>query len=100
MSLGDVPFDTGPAAAETKRIRALSSEQLAAIDAALLSHAHRHWRKSALVVGSTMLQLRESFPRLPDVFYAGRLAELVSRGLLEAEGDLRRLRFSEVRLPQ
>ena len=96
----DEPFDPGPTATEAKRIRALTPAQLAEIDATLLSHAHRQWRKAARVIGSTMLQLRESMPRIPDVYYAIRLAELVQLGQLEAQGDLRRMRFSEVRLPQ
>jgi hypothetical protein len=100
MPPAEEPFDVGPTAAEAKRIRALTSAQVSAIDAVLISFAHHEWRKVARVVGSTMLQLRESMPGLPDVYYALRIAELVRSGKLEAQGDLRRMRFSEVRLPQ
>ncbi len=35
---------------------------------------------------------------VPDVFYSQRLRDLVSAGHLEAQGNLYRMRFSEVRL--
>ena len=35
---------------------------------------------------------------IPDVFYSQRIRELVSGGQLQAQGNLHRMRFSEVRL--
>lgn len=35
---------------------------------------------------------------IPDVFYSHRVRDLVSNGHLEAQGNLHRMRFSEVRL--
>lgn len=97
--LTDKPFDAEPTESEAKLIGELTAEQVATVDATLLSQAHREWRKVALVVGRTMLQLREDLPRLPDVYYVSRVAELVAHGQLEARGDLRQMRFSEVRIP-
>lgn len=37
------------------------------------------------------------FDDIPDVFYGQRLLQLSSDGLLSAQGNLRRMRFSEVR---
>jgi hypothetical protein len=42
--------------------------------------------------------LRE-FPGLPDVFYALRIKHLAESGAIEAAGNLNRMRYSEIRLP-
>lgn len=39
----------------------------------------------------------DRFDDIPDVFYGLRLRQLASDGLLSAQGNLRRMRFSEVR---
>jgi hypothetical protein len=36
---------------------------------------------------------------VPDIFFAKRVAHLVAVGKLEAFGDVRRIRHSEVKLP-
>jgi hypothetical protein len=75
----------------------LTSDQVRRIDEVLLNNAAPQWRKVARVVGSAMMQLRAELPRLPDVYYSGRIAELVNAGKLQSQGNLRRMRFSEVR---
>lgn len=77
----------------------LSVETVAKIDAELLSHARRHARKVAMLVGSAMMNPELRVPGLPDLFYAGRVRALVAEGKLLAEGNLDFMRFSEVRLP-
>jgi Protein of unknown function len=77
----------------------LSSTELELIDGTLLSECASSWRKVARVVGATMSAVQGHLPGLPDVYYGARLAELVQQGQLEAQGDLRRMRFSEVRRP-
>jgi hypothetical protein len=72
----------------------LSQEAIDRIDAALLSHAKRSWRKVAMIVGLAM-----RVPGLPDLFYAERVKALVAKGALIAEGNLEYMRYSEVRLP-
>ena len=52
-----------------------------------------------MVVGLTMSSLQSHVPGLPDVFYGMRVRKLVEDGLLESQGNLARMRFSEVRLP-
>ncbi len=91
-------LDSAPTAAEVKLIKKLTPEQVKRIDAALLSNSDSQWRKVARVVGTTMMQLRGEYPGLPDVYYSGRVAELVAAGELQSQGNLRRMRFSEVRL--
>jgi hypothetical protein len=78
---------------------ALSRELLRKIDEALLSHATKTNRKVAMLIGLTMEDPSLRVPGLPDFFYAQRIATLVDKGLLLAEGTLGYMRYSEVRLP-
>lgn len=92
----DPPLD----AEELRAVAALSSDDLGAIDRALLAASHRHWRKVALVVGVAMNAYPDAYHDIPGIFYAQRIQTLVSTGQLEAQGNLHRMRFSEVRLAQ
>ena len=77
----------------------LTSADLRTIDEVLLANATPRWRKVAMIVGMTMIQLEDRGDRvngIPDVFYSLRV--LVEAGRLEAAGDLAYMRFSEVRL--
>jgi hypothetical protein len=69
------------------------------LDATILSHAHRHWRKVAMVAACAMQDrgLGLSDDQFDSV--VARIRALVARGLLVAQGNLSRPRFSEVRLP-
>lgn len=78
-------------------IASLTDEDVAWIDQQLLSHCDGQFRKVAYVVGMAMSLDAERQPGIPDVFYAGRVRRLVERGVLEAAGDLSRMRYSEVR---
>ncbi|CAH0199117.1 DUF3658 domain-containing protein [Stenotrophomonas lactitubi] len=79
------------------RIAALTDEDVAWIDQQLLSRCDDQFRKVAYVVATAMSLDPERQPGIPDVFYAGRVRRLVERGVLEAVGDLSRMRYSEVR---
>jgi len=85
--------------AQKARVSELSIEELSLIDNHLLSHASVHGRKVAMLVGLSIMDLRECIPSIPDIFYAQRIRKLVAEGHLLSEGDLRCMRFSEVRLP-
>jgi hypothetical protein len=94
------PCDDPPLSAEEKQfIGALSLEFLARIDEALLANCTNDWRKVAFVVGMTMLRIKYKAPDVPDMYFAQRVIQLVEKGLLESRGNLRRMRFSEVRIP-
>jgi hypothetical protein len=93
------PADAPPDASAVPLIAALRSEQLPAIDAAILRAASKNWRKVALVVGTAMGSLPGRVQGIPDVFYAQRVAALVSQGRLEGRGDPSCMRYSEVRIP-
>ena len=85
-------------AAQRKLVGALSTADVNAIDESLLSASTRTWRKVAFVVGTAMISLQRRFPGIPDVYFSQRVAALVDSGKLIAQGNLRRMRFSEVRL--
>ncbi|WP_139178579.1 DUF3658 domain-containing protein [Lysobacter sp. yr284] len=57
-----------------------------------------HWRKVAWVVGSVTGSVPDQVAGIPDSFFAKRVAEMVALDRLEAQGDLSRIRYSEVRL--
>ena len=92
-----------PDADITKRekvlIAKLSPKDLEMIDNALLVNARHNWRKVAMIVALTMMSLPSRFKGIPDVYYSERVQILVREGRLESEGDLKYMRFSEVRLP-
>jgi hypothetical protein len=97
----EVPVPTPPLSGEElAAFQKLTSEELAAIDDAVLSCAFPQWRKVAMVVGQTMEKLADQFPQFSAVFYAERIRALADKGRLESQGDLSYMRFSEVRLPE
>jgi hypothetical protein len=72
---------------------------LQVIDAAILANSSERWLKVARVMAATEKTLSERYPGLSYVFYAQRLIHLVEERRLESQGDLRYMRFSEVRIP-
>lgn len=77
----------------------LSKNDLNEIDEVLLSNATSQWRKVAMIVGMTMGELSIRTIEIPDIFYSQRIRKLVEDGSLESQGNLQRMRYSEVRLP-
>ena len=78
-------------------IAALSVAEVTAIDQAILSVLSSSWQKTALIVGRAMYTYPDQFDDIPDVFYCERVLQLASDGLIAFQGNLRRMRFSEVR---
>ena len=77
----------------------LSEQDINEIDNLLLSNSSKHWRKQAIVIGKTISKLKDKWPEIPDNYFALRINKLVKDGYLESQGNLRFMRFSEVRLP-
>ena len=69
------------------------------LDAAILSHARKLWRKVAMIAGRTLEEkgIAPSDDQVEVVI--ARIRNLIARGRLVAKGDLSRPRFTEVRLP-
>jgi hypothetical protein len=77
----------------------LTQQELQEMDRVLLEQAAHTFRKVARVVGGAMSALPARIPGIPDVYYAQRVRNLVAQGLLESQGNLAYMRYSEVRLP-
>lgn len=78
----------------------LGSEALARADATLMKSIRPRWQKAAMVIGIAMdADNRRATDELVCV-YLRRLLTLADAGAIEAAGNLRRPRFSEVRLPE
>jgi hypothetical protein len=88
-----VPLDNE----DMEAIAALSVSEVAAIDQAILSTLTDRWQKTAMIIGRAMYAYPDRFDDIPDVFYGQRVLQLASDGLLSSQGNLRRMRFSEVR---
>ena len=80
------------------KLIALRPSQIQGIDTALLNACDHRWREVDWVIGTVMGSIPDRVPGIPDSFYAKRVAEMVVLGRLEAQGDLSRMRYSEVRL--
>lgn len=76
---------------------ALTTADVQFIDECILAHTLAQQRKVARVVADTMQEIGERFPEIPDVFYVGRIKRLVDSGVIEAFGNLDRMRYSEIR---
>ena len=72
------------------------------LDRLLLSFCGKELRKVARIAGNTLRALEEQGVQLDGTVadqIDARLAVLVSSGQLEAAGNIKKWRFSEVRLP-
>jgi hypothetical protein len=94
----DLDLDQPMTSEQREAANQLSSEELKEIDSVLLSEASDRYLKVARIVGRTFFEFRKKHPILPDVFYSERIQELVKKGKLESRGELRRMRYSEVKL--
>jgi Protein of unknown function len=90
----DPPLDVE----QSLRVSKLTQDDLWDIDRELMAQSARSWRKVARIVSSSMDKLSSRIPGVPDVYFAQRVRHLVEIGKLESQGDLLRMRFSEVRL--
>jgi len=97
MSSRDLDPDGELTPDQIRLVEQLTGEEIQAIDNALLSNAGERWRKVAKVVATTMMKLPARVEGIPDIYYSKRVQKLVKDGLLESQGDLSRMRYSEVR---
>lgn len=99
MNSHDVEIDGNLTADQVKLVEQLTDNEIQAIDDALLANACDKFRKVARVVGTAMMELPCRVEGVPDVYYSQRVQKLVKDGLLESQGDLSYMRYSEVRRP-
>jgi len=90
-----------PSVLEASLVSSLAAEKLADIDDALIQASAVAWRKVARVVHDAMTSGRyDPWDEAALHLHVRRIDHLVSDGILEAQGNLRRPRWSEVRLHQ
>ena len=98
MSEFDETEPDGPLTPEEEaRARLLTAADLQRIDETLLSYTSHQWRKVAYVIARAMEVLHRECSWIPDRFYSLRIKHLVESGVIEAAGNLNRMRFSEIR---
>jgi len=96
----EIPEANPPMSEHERAVAArLTAVELRDIDAAIIASCRPRWNKLVMVASRTSDAIGGRFPDFSDLFYCERIAQLVGRGSLEAQGDLRYMRFSEVRLP-
>ncbi len=100
MNSHDVEPDRELTPEQVKLVEELTDAEVQAIDDTLLANTCDKWRKVARVVGTTMMELPCRVKEIPDVFYSQRIQKLVKDELLESQGDLSYMRYSEVRRPK
>jgi hypothetical protein len=97
-----IPYELpdAPTAEEASLTARLGPEGLRAIDTAIIQATQDRWHKVARVVSDALSA--GGFPSSDDHFdlHVRRVIALVGSGALEGKGNLRRPRWSEVRLPQ
>ena len=95
---GELP--TSPDPGEAALSVRLGAQGLRNVDAELVSHARPSWLKAARVVYGALKS--GGFEAADEVvsLHVRRVGELVQLGQLEAQGNLRRPRFCEIRLPR
>ncbi|MFP3567191.1 DUF3658 domain-containing protein [Paraburkholderia sp. SIMBA_030] len=92
--------DPALTADELALVNSLTDEELRNIDAVIVQNVKRDYRKVAMVVGLAIMGNKKHIKGVKDIFYAERVRLMVEQGTLESVGNLRRMRYSEVRLPQ
>jgi hypothetical protein len=88
-----------PSDGETILAEAVGAAGLEAVDHALRSATQPRWLKVARVVIDAIKAGGHGADEARVHLYARRVIALVDAGALEAQGNLRRPRFSEIRLP-
>ena len=77
----------------------LGTNGVDSVDAALTVYAGHHWLKSARIIHDAIKSGGFTYSDGIVDFHARRLHVLVGAGVLEGRGNLRKPRYSEVRLP-
>ncbi|GHA21872.1 hypothetical protein GCM10008090_34740 [Arenicella chitinivorans] len=81
-------------------VQALSESEVKLIDGWLMSFATNNYQKVAMLVAKSLSLSHENklLTDVPDIYFGIRVEVLVDNQLLEGEGDLTKMRSSEVRL--
>ncbi len=69
------------------------------IDQMILALVDTRWLKVAMIMARVDMALEKQGVNIRPLAVRARIVTLVNTGLLESKGDVRRPRYSEVRLP-
>ena len=95
----EIPVEMPPLTDEEQKIvDLLTDRDIEAIDYELLTNSKTHRQKTAMVIALTISSLKKIYPNLPVLFYSDRIIKLVAEGKLQAYGNLKFIRFSEIEL--
>ena len=95
----ETPTEMAPLTAEEQNIvNKLNLEDIAKIDSELLINSTKYRQKTAMLIAYTMSTLKKSYSDIPAAFYLDRIIKLVDDKKLQAYGNLKLVRFSEVKL--
>jgi Protein of unknown function len=94
----DIEPDSALSSDELTAIKRLSTEELKTVDSFIIENCKKEYRKVAMVAGTAFLHFKDIFTDLSPIFYSERIKILVSAGILESEGNLNYMRYSEIRL--
>jgi hypothetical protein len=97
METHDIEPDGELSLKQEQLVSQLTVEEVHAIDLALISNTNDKWRKVAMVIAKTMLDMHCRIEGIPDIYYSHRIKWLVCEKKLEARGDLSYMRYSEIR---
>jgi hypothetical protein len=96
----DDRLPASPTTEEAALTDALGPVGVASVDEALVGAAQRRWSKVARIVVDAIKAGGFATDEEQVQLHIRRIIALVEAGRLEAQGNLRRPRFSEVRLPE
>lgn len=94
----EIPFDPELTKEQEDIVALLSTDTIEKIDEALLAACGKNYRKVAMVVAIAMSELKDTAQGVPDIYYSQCVARLAAEGKLLSQGNLRRMRYSEVKL--
>lgn len=86
-------------ALEHEAVSRLKASDIEVVDSTLVANSTETWQRATRVIGHTLVDLNNQFPGVSLGFYAQRIAALVQRGELEAQGNIEFMRLCELRLP-
>ena len=79
------------------RVRQFSEAEILAIDDILYSETSSRWQKVAMVVAGAMISLDGKIENIPNAYYLERIQLFIDSGKLESQGNIWRMRFSEIK---
>jgi len=83
---------------EQNIVNKLTLEDIEKIDKELLINSTKYRQKTAMLIAYTMTTLKKNYSDVPTAFYLDRIIKLVDDKKLQAYGNLKFVRFSEVKL--